>query len=128
MKIRYLFCLLSVFLFTCALNDIPLTPSTRPTLTKLEVEITILSCEQYEYSGKYTSAKILYKIENTGTVDFDFYKLWFEVTCVDGSKFDHGAGGRGLDAGKDSTKSLLIDTKDKQAITVEMTDYELEIY
>lgn len=94
------------------------------------VNFTILGWEQsyYEFLLGYSAVEISYKVENTGHINVDFYKLWFEVTCVDGSRFRESTGGFGVDVGKYVTDFTFINTMNKQAVTVEMTDYELTVY
>lgn len=131
MKIRCLFYVLiiialisvAVFFFVNIDNVSFSLPFSNP-----KAEITILEWEQNEFLQKYGKVKISYRVENSGHVDFDFYELWFEVTCVDDSKFQESMSGFGLDVGKYVTARTYVDTWDKQAATVELTDYELKVY
>ena len=69
-----------------------------------------------------------YKVTNTGTVDIDYYQLWIEVTCVDGSKFQEWTNGLNVARGTYLTDYTLIGTSKKQAVSVSITHYELTSY
>jgi len=93
-----------------------------------QATFTITGMEQnyYEYSGNWsTYVDIYYEVENIGTVEIDSYEVWFTVTCVDESKYYDSDRGSSLGAGKKLSGSELIDVAGKQAISVEITDYEL---
>ncbi|PKP60238.1 hypothetical protein CVT91_05460 [Candidatus Atribacteria bacterium HGW-Atribacteria-1] len=92
---------------------------------------TITSIEQnyYEYSEEWsTYVNIYYEVENIGTVEIDSYKVWFTVTCIDGSKYYDWDSGYSLGVGKKLSDSELVNVAGKQAISVEITDWELTNY
>jgi len=42
----------------------------------------------YEYSEEWSDyVYVYYEVENTGNVEIDYYKVYFTVTCIDGSKY-----------------------------------------
>ncbi len=59
------------------------TPSPEPEPDEiLQASIVIVSWEQ---SGDFVT--IYYEIENTGSVDIDFYEVWFTIKCDDDSEY-----------------------------------------
>ncbi|GAI02301.1 unnamed protein product, partial [marine sediment metagenome] len=73
-------------------------------------------------------ADIYYEVENIGAVEIDSYKIWFTVTCADGSKYYDWDSGYSLGVGKKLSDSELVNVAGKQAISVEITDWELTNY
>lgn len=93
-----------------------------------QATFTVTGMEQtyYEYIEEWsTYTNIYYEIENTGTVEIDSYTVWFMVTCADGSKYYDSDRGFSIGVGKKLSSSELIDVAGKQAISVEITDWEL---
>lgn len=72
--------------------------------------------------------RVTYKVTNTGVIDIDYYQVWFEVECTDGSKFRERAIGLDVKAGEYVTASTSIDTMKKKATQVRITDFELKNY
>jgi len=96
-----------------------------------QATFTITGMEQnyYEYSGEWsTYVDVYYEVENIGTVEIDSYKVWFTVTCVDGSKYHDWDSGYSIGVGKKLSGSELINVAGKQAISVKITDWELTNY
>lgn len=144
MKMKVLL-LIFVLLLISVLAGCGIVPSSKilsanVTLTEWEQEgpgpapqatfiITGIEQTYYEYIEEWsTYAYIYYEVENIGTVEIDSYEVWFTVTCVDGSKYYDSDRGFSLGAGKKLSGSELIDVAGKQAISVEITDYELTNY
>ena len=92
-------------------------------------EITEWTQDYREYSGEYSSyVYVYYKVTNTGTVDIDYYKVWIEVTCADGSKYQEWTNGLNVARGTYVTDWTMINTAKKQAVSVFVTKYELTSY
>lgn len=102
-----------------------------PSTKILSADIIITDWEQnyYDWSwgGEWSNlVKVWYKITNTGTVDIDYYQIWFTAKCIDGSTYEDWTNGLFVDVGHYEFDYMFIDVPDKQAISVEMTDFELE--
>ena len=69
-----------------------------------------------------------FKVTNTGTVHIEYYKVWIEVTCVDGSKYQEWTNGLDVATGSYLTDYTMINTAKKQASSVAITNYELTSY
>ena len=91
-------------------------------------EITDWTQTYFTYLGYYGYVYVYYKVTNTGAVDIDYYQVWIEVTCADGSKFQQWANGLNVARGTYLTGYTLIDTAKKQASSVAITNYELTSY
>lgn len=89
-------------------------------------EITEWTQGYYEFSGEYSSYVYVYfKVTNTGTVDIDYYRVWIEVTCADGSKYQEWTNGLNVPCGSYITDYTVINTLKKQVVSVSITNYEL---
>lgn len=92
-------------------------------------EITEWTQRYYEYSEEYSSYVYVYfKVTNTGIMDIDYYKVWIEVTCADGSKYQEWTNGLNVACGIYITDWTMINTAKKQAVSVSITRYELTSY
>lgn len=82
-----------------------------------------------DYSEEYSSYVYVYfNVTNTGNCDIDYYKVWIEVTCADGSKFQDWTNGSGVTPGTYISDMTMINVAKKQAVSVAVTDYELTTY
>ncbi len=93
----------------------------------LKADFEILGWEQSFYSsvGSYSLVRINYQIENTGSMNIRYYKVWFEVECVDGTTFREWTDGLLIERWAYATDSSYIDTNDKRAVSVTVSNYEL---
>jgi len=92
-------------------------------------EVTNWTQDYYEYFQEYSSyVYVYYKVTNTGTVDIDYYEVWIEVTCADGSKYQDWTNGLNVPRGSYVTDYTMINTAKKQAVSVTVTRYELTSY
>ncbi|MCK5827011.1 hypothetical protein KAH43_00695 [Candidatus Bipolaricaulota bacterium] len=93
----------------------------------LEADFEILGWEQSFYSslGTYGLVQINYRIENTGSMNIRYYKIWFEVECADGSSYREWTNGLDIRRHTYETDSTYVDTSDKRAISVKVDGYEL---
>jgi uncharacterized membrane protein len=91
-------------------------------------EITNWEQNYYQYLEHYGLVKIYYKVINTGAIDIDYYKAWFEVQCTDGSTFQEWTNGVGVSPGTYVTDYTYIDTADKEAVEVKITKFEVKNY
>jgi len=91
-------------------------------------EITSWDQPYYEYLGYYGIVEVFYRVTNTGPVDIDYYQVWLEVTCADGSQFQEWTNGLDVPAGGYMTDSTYIDTAEKEVASVRITHYELTSY
>ena len=100
-----------------------------PALPTATFEITEWTQDYYEYLGEYSSyVHVYYKVTNTGTVHIDYYQVWIEVTCVDGSKYQEWTNGLNVACGTYLTDYTMINIAEKQAVSVSITNYELTSY
>jgi len=90
--------------------------------------ITEWNQDYYEYLEYWSSVEIWYEITNIGNVEFDFYYVWFDVTCEDESIYHDYDCGYGFAPGKTYSEHTFVDTARKKAIKVEIVDYELTVY
>lgn len=105
------------------------SPYVAPPKPTASFEITDWTQDYYEYFGEYSSyVYVYYKATNTGTVDIDYYQVWIEVTCADGSKYQEWTNGSNVARGTYVTDYTMINTAKKRAISVSVTKYELTSY
>jgi len=90
----------------------------------------ITNWEQNYYTSldEYGLVKIYYKVTNTGAIDIDYYKVWFEVQCRDGSTFQEWTNGVGVSPGTYVSDYTYINTADKEAVKVTTTKFEVSSY
>ena len=103
---------------------------TTPTKIK-SANFIITGWEQdyYEYSqdwGDYVY--IYYEVENTGNVEIDYYKVYFTVTCIDGSKYYDWTNGLSVGVGHKYSDYTMVNVAGKKAVSVEITGWELTHY
>lgn len=92
-------------------------------------EITNWTQDYYEYFREYSSyVYVYYKVTNTGTADIDYYEVWIEVTCADGSEYQDWTNGLNVPRGSYVTDYTMINTAKKQAVSVSITRYKLTSY
>jgi len=104
----------------------PYVPPPKPTA---RFEITDWTQGYYEYFEEYSSYVYVYfNVTNTGSVDIDYYKVWIEVTCADGSKYQDWTNGSNVARGTYISDWTMINTAKKQAVSVSVTKYELTSY
>jgi hypothetical protein len=90
------------------------------------VEITSWDQNYYEYLERYGLVEVYFTVRNTGMIDIDYYKVWFEVECADGSRYQEWTNGLGVSPGMYVSDSTLIDVADKRAVNVRVTDFTVE--
>ena len=73
-------------------------------------------------------AEIYYEIENTGSVDIDFYQIWFTVKCTDDSEYTDWTVGSDLKVGDKRNAYGLVDVGTKTAESVIIKNWELTNY
>ena len=125
MKRKYffvvLFLVLAIFLSGCGGV---VTPS-----KILSANFVITKWEQkyWEYSEEWSDyVYVYYSIENTGNVEIYYYRVYFEATCADGSKFEEWTNGMFIDVGHTENDYTLILVLGKQVVSVKVSEYELE--
>jgi uncharacterized membrane protein len=105
------------------------TPPYVPPKPAASFEITNWTQSYSEYSHSYSDyVYVYYKVTNTGTVDIDYYEVWIEVHCTDGSTFQDWTNGLNVARGVYLTDWTMINTAGKQAASVSVTRYELKSY
>jgi PKD repeat protein len=97
-------------------------PEPTPSVT---FEITDWTQDYYESLQEYGLVHVYYKVTNTGTIDIDYYEVWIEVQCADGSTYQEWTNGLNVAGGTYITDDTFIDTADKRAVSVSITKYEL---
>lgn len=124
MKKKYflvvLFLILAIFLSGCGV-----VPPTKI----LSANFVITKWEQtyWEYSEEWSDyVCVYYSIENTGNVEIYYYRVYFEATCADGSKFEEWTNGMFIDVGHIENDYTLILVLGKQVVSVKVSEYELE--
>ena len=92
------------------------------------VEVTEWTQDYYSYSGEYGNVYVYFKVTNVGTVHIDYYQVWIEITCADGSKYQEWTNGLDVPVGSYLTDYTIISTSRKQAVSASITNYELTSY
>ena len=114
----------AVLLGGCFAPYVP--PPPRPTAS---FEITEWTQDYYDYFAEYSSyVYVYYKVTNTGSVDIDYYEVWIEVACADGSKYQEWTNGLNVARGTYVTDYTMINVSKKRAVSVSVTTYELTSY
>ena len=81
----------------------------------------------YEYIEEWSDyVYVYYEIENTGNVEIDYYKVYFTVNCMGGSQYYDWTNGLSVGVGKKYSDWTMVNVAGKKAISVEITDWELE--
>jgi hypothetical protein len=92
-------------------------------------EVTSFNQTYYESLSEYSDyVEVFYRVTNTGSIEIDYYKAYFEVRCVDGSTFQDWTNGIGVSAGTYVTDSMYVNVGGKQAVSVRVTSFEIESY
>jgi hypothetical protein len=92
-------------------------------------EVTGFEQPYYQSLGEYSDyVEVFYKVTNTGSIEIDYYKAYFEVRCADGSAFQDWTNGIGVNAGTYVTDSMYVNVGGKQAVSVTVTSFEVESY
>jgi len=114
------FLILAMFLVGCGT-----TPS-----NILSANFIITDWEQnyYEYLQDWGNVYIYYEVENTGNAEIDYYKVYFTVTCIDGSKYYDWTNGLSVGVGHKYSDYTIVNVAGKRAVSVEITDWELTNY
>jgi len=89
----------------------------------LQAKVTITNLEQ-----SLSYAWIYYEIENTGSVDIDFYQIWFTVKCTDNSEYTDWTVGLDLKIGDKRNDFGLVNIGEKTAESVKIKNWELTNY
>lgn len=97
-------------------------------IAKGRCEVTNWQQDYYQYLKDYGYVHVFYKVTNTGALDIDYYEVWFEVQCADGSTYQDWTNGLNVRAGGYVTASTLIGTAGKQATSVKITSFEVKSY
>ena len=92
-----------------------------------EAKFTITSWNQDYSSGLWGDVFIYYDITNTGSVDIDYYRVYFDVAVVDFvfSAFSYGLG---VSPGETHSEMVVSGTAGERAISVTVSDYTLTSY
>jgi len=91
-----------------------------------QCDITDWEQTHYEYLDEYGYVWVYFRVTNVGSIDIDYYKVWFEVRCSDGSRFQDWTNGGGVSPGMYLSDYTLIDTAGKRAVSVEITGFEVQ--
>jgi len=92
-------------------------------------EITDWSQAYYGPVAGYSDfVYVYYKATNTGSVDIDYYEVWIEVRCEDGSTYQERTNGLHLSVGMYVTDYTTINVNGKKAVSASISKYELTSY
>jgi hypothetical protein len=92
------------------------------------VTITNIYQDYYSSLGDYGYTKFFYEVKNTGNCFIDYYKIWFEATCTDGSKYIDWDNGLNVDIDGTIADYTLIYTSWKQYSSIRVVLIELTSY
>lgn len=115
-----------LFLFSASCAN--LVDEITPEIQKSKVTITDIDQTYYESLEEYGFVKIYYKIKNIGNVDIDYYKVYFKVTCTDGSYYVTYDNGLDLSPDNELSDYCYVATADKKYKVVEVLNIELNTY
>ena len=90
------------------------------------VKMTDWKQDYYEYLGKWGYVNICYEIENTGNVDIDYFEVYFEITCEDGTKYYSHDIELSARVGQKYSYWFPVDVGGKRATSVKITGWYLE--
>jgi len=102
------------------------TPSPEPEPEPDEILQANVIITKLEQSLNY--AEVYYEIENTGSVDIDFYQIWFTVKCTDDSEYTDWTVGSDLKIGDKRNDYGLVNVGEKTAESVTIKNWELTNY
>ncbi len=77
----------------------------------------------FDQLGPYVT--INYEVQNNGGVHLSYYKVYFTVTCDDGSQYQNWTNGSHIFIGQELPDSAIVKVEDKKVISVELDDFEL---
>lgn len=98
-----------------------------PDILSANFIITEWKQDYYEYFEEWSDyVYVYYEVENIGNVEIDYYKVYFTVTCVDGSKYYDWTNGLSVGVGHKYSDWTMVNVAGKKAISVVITDWELE--
>ena len=99
------------------------------TTPEAQVKVTDWEQNYYSYFGGWSDlVKFWYEIENTGNINIDYYKIWFQARCFDGSEYKDWTNGIGLDIGRKINDYMFISVPHKKVESVSVVDYDLTSY
>jgi len=114
------FLILAMFLVGCS----EVTPPAE--ILSANIIITEWKQDYYDYWDEWSDyVYVYYEVENTGNVEIDYYKVYLTVTCIDGSKYYDWTNGLSVGVGHKYSDWTMVNVAGKQAISVEITDWEL---
>ena len=97
-----------------------------PEILSANIIITEWKQDYYDYWDEWSDyVYVYYEVENTGNVEIDYYKVYLTVTCIDGSKYYDWTNGLSVGVGHKYSDWTMVNVAGKQAISVEITDWEL---
>ena len=92
------------------------------------IKITSWEQDYSSYSEEYRYVYVYFEVTNTASVDIDYYEVWFDVKCADGSVYQDWTNGSHLLVGKKLSDWTMISTAHKRAVSVTATDFRLWSY
>jgi len=104
------------------------TPELEPT-GKVIITLDNLHQEYYEFLGKWSMIYVYYTITNNSNKTINDYEIYFKVICIDDSiYYDSCYKDYALSSSQSHSDYCLIDTFGKQANSVQITDFETNVY
>jgi hypothetical protein len=77
---------------------------------------------------KYNNVEIYFSVENTGILTVDYFEVYFEAICIDGTSFIKYTNGSNLRSGVKYTDKTYIDTAGLKVESVKIVDQYLKRY
>ncbi|MDP3878709.1 MAG: hypothetical protein Q8Q07_00170 [Dehalococcoidales bacterium] len=100
------------------------TPATTPTTAKPTPEPSAtFTITSFKPSSEYVY--IYYDVENNGIVYLNYYKVYFTITCDDGSKIQYWTNGTDVFVGEKWSAFGITEVGSKKVVSVEITNSEL---
>lgn len=129
--------LINVLLEHCSVQQLepPMEPSASSKAEsvapkeKLSALCSVTSWDQeyYEYLDEWGLVEVHFEVWNTGNVEIDYYEVYLEAWCH-GSTYSDWTNGTHVGIGKIVADTVHIDTANKKATSVTITDWKLEHY
>ena len=123
MKRKVLLSVLIIFLILAAVSCSP-----SPEILSCDIVIESWGQNYFEYSGEWSDLVVFYTITNTGNVDIYYYQIWFKAYCKDGSSYEDWTSGLWVYVGHPETDYTFINVPDKEVVSVEVTNWELDSF
>jgi hypothetical protein len=107
----------TLFMFSCSIFDY-----------KMSLKILDITQDPDSPPDQCGIARVELMVRNTGWGEIDYYDIYVDVTCYDGSVYSGETGGLNLPSDTSRTESMAIDTEGKLVDKGEVIDVKYGVY